>query len=196
MMLMRLRHLTAFAAFGLLATVGTHALGASCIGVSIPDSAKAGSADLALNGSGIRKATFLNVKVYVASLYLPQKSSDAAHILATQQPWHLVLNFVHDVDAGEMRDAFDDGFKKTAGSKFASLEPRIKTLNDSLVDFKEGNYLAFTNDPAKGVTVDVNGAKKIQIEGADFSNALLAIWLGADPPNKDLKSGLLGGKCE
>ena len=195
-MLTRLCHLAAFAAFGVLATFGAQALGASCIGVSIPDAAKAGSADLALNGSGIRKATILNVKVYVASLYLPQKSSDAAQILATPQPWELVLNFVHSVDAGEMRDAFDDGFNKTAGSKLASLEPRIKTLNDGLVGFKEGNHLTFTNDPQKGVTVDVNGAKRIQIEGGDFSNALLAIWLGADPPNEDLKTGLLGGKCE
>ena len=195
-MLNRLRHLTAITAFGVLATVGSHAMGASCIGVSIPDFVKAGSADLALNGSGIRKATILNVKVYVASLYLPLKSSDATHILATEQPWELMLNFVHDVHASDMRDAFEEGFNKTAGSKLASLEPRIKTLNDGLVDFKEGNHLTFVNDPGKGVTVDVNGARKFQIEGADFSNALLAIWLGADPPNKDLKSGLLGSKCE
>src|SRR5690349_20093036 len=107
MMLTCLRHLTALAVFAVLATFGAHAFGANCIGVAIPDAAKADGADLALNGSGIRKATILNVKVYVASLYLPQKSSDAAHLLATPQPWQLVLNFVHDVDAGDMRDAFD-----------------------------------------------------------------------------------------
>ena len=193
---MRFRHLVAVVAFGVTATFSTYALGADCIGVTVPETVKSGSADLALNGSGIRKATILNVKVYVASLYLPQKSTDASHILTTQQPWHLVLRFVHDVDAGDMRDAFDEGFKKTAGSKLDSLKPRIQTLNAGLADFKEGNYLAFANEPASGVTVDVNGSKSIQISGADFSDALLAIWLGEDPPNKDLKAGLLGGKCE
>lgn len=193
---MRLCLGAAIAALAVVATLSAPVLGAECIGVTVPDAAKAGGADLALNGSGIRKATMLNVKVYVASLYLPQKSNDAAHILATQQPWQLVLRFVRDVDAEDMRDAFNEGFEKTAGSKVGSLKPRIDTLDAGLVDFKKSNYLTFTNDPAKGVAVDVNGAKTIQVEGADFSNALLSIWLGADPPNKDLKAGLLGGKCE
>ena len=65
-----------------------------------------------------------------------------------------------------------------------------------MVDFKKGQYLTFVGDPAKGVTTDVNGAVGGAIEGADFSTALLSIWIGRKPPNEDLKSGLLGGKCE
>lgn len=193
---MRLRYGAAIAALATVASLSVPARGADCIGVNIPETTKASGADLALNGSGIRKATMLKVKVYVASLYLPQKSADAAHILDTQQPWQLVLRFVHDVDAGDMKDAFNEGFEKTAGGKLGSLKPRIETLNAGLVDFEKGNHLTFTSDPAKGVAADVNGTKTIQIEGADFSNALLAIWLGEDPPNEDLKAGLLGGKCE
>jgi hypothetical protein len=64
------------------------------------------------------------------------------------------------------------------------------------VDFKAGQSLTFARDPATGVTVDVNGKGGSTIEGPDFANALLAIWLGQKPPNEDLKSGLLGGACE
>ena len=40
-----------------------------------------------LNGLGLRKATFLNVKVNVAGACLPQKSSDAGQILGSGQDW-------------------------------------------------------------------------------------------------------------
>ena len=176
---------------------GAPALGAECLKASFSDSVKAGGADLLLNGLGIRKATFLAVKVYVAGLYLPKKSGDAGKIIGANQPWQLVLRFVHDVDASDMRDAFEEGFKKNAGDKLAALHPHIEALNARLVDdFKVGQYLSFTNDAAKGVTVDVNGAGGAAIVGADFASALLSIWIGHEPPNGDLKSGLLGGQCK
>ena len=61
--------------------LGAPVFGAECLGVKVPDSVKAGGTDLVLNGLGIRKATFLKVKVYVAGLYLPQKSGDAGKII-------------------------------------------------------------------------------------------------------------------
>ena len=88
------------------------------------------NADLVLNGLGIRKATFLKVKVYVAGLYLTQKSADPAQILSANAPWQLSLHFVRDVDARDMREAFDEGFKKSAGDKLAALEDRIESFED------------------------------------------------------------------
>jgi hypothetical protein len=175
---------------------GAPALAAECLEVKVPDSVKAGGTDLVLNGLGIRKATFLEVKVYVAGLYLPQKSGDSGKIIGANQPWQLVLRFVRDVDASDIRDAFEEGFKKNSGDKLAALQPRIEDLNARMVDFKEGQYLSFANDATKGVAVDVNGKGGNAIEGADFAAALLAVWIGKEPPNEDLKAGLLGGKCE
>jgi Chalcone isomerase-like len=171
-------------------------LGAECIGVQVPDSVKAGDTDLVLNGLGIRKATLLKVKVYVAGLYLPQKSGDAGKILGTDQPWQLSLHFVRDVDASDIRDAFDEGFKKATGGKIEALSKRIETLNAQMVDFKEGQHLAYTYEPATGTVVDANGKIGGAIEGADFATTLLKISIGPEPPNEDLKAGLLGGKCE
>ncbi len=190
------------AALALLATLsiamiwGAPALGATCRDIQFPDSAKVAGNELVLNGLGIRKATLLRIKVYVAGLYLPQKSGDAAAILSANGRWRLLLHFVRDVDAGDIRDAFHEGFQKAAGDKLGALEKRIVALNAQVVDFKSGQTLVFTRDPATGVTVDVNGKGGSSIEGADFANALLAIWLGAKPPNEDLKTGLLGGACE
>ena len=189
-----------FAAFvavlSLLVVRGAPAFGAECLQTKFPDSVKAGATDLMLNGLGIRKATVLAVKVYVAGLYLPKKSSDAGQILGAKGPWQLVLRFVRDVDAPDIRDAWNEGFEHAGAEKVADLRPRIDALNARMVDFKKGQYLSFTNDPAKGVIVDVNGASDDAIEGADFATALLSIWIGREPPNEDIKSGLLGGECK
>ena len=195
-MLKRVRFAAFFAVLSLTVVLGAPAFGAECLQAKFPDSVNVGGADLVLNGLGIRKATLLAVKVYVAGLYLPKKSSDAGQILGANGPWQLVLRFVRDVDASDIRDAWNEGFEHAGAEKVASLRPRIDALNARMVDFKKGQYLSFTNDPAKGVIVDVNGASGNAIEGADFATALLSIWIGREPPNEDIKTGLLGGKCE
>ncbi|TMH34194.1 MAG: hypothetical protein E6H66_10480 [Betaproteobacteria bacterium] len=55
--------------------------------------------------------------------------------------------------------------------------------------------LQFVRDVGAGVQVDANGAVKGIIKGDDFAKAFLSIWLGPEPPNPEIKSGLLGGAC-
>ena len=64
-----------------------------------------------------------------------------------------------------------------------------------MTDVKTGQRITFTHKPGAGVQVYVNGATKGIIKGDDFTKALFSIWLGADPPNPEIKSGLLGGAC-
>lgn len=182
-------------AFSLELALSGAAQGATCSATNFPDSVKLAGADLMLNGLGLRKATIFDVKVYVAGLYLPQKATDPNQILGANRPWRLELRFVRDVGASDIRDAWQEGFEKSASDKIAALQARIDALKAAMTEFKEGQSLVFSYDPATGVTVAVNGAAGHPIAGADFGTALLAIWLGPKPPNADLKSGLLGGKC-
>ena len=64
-----------------------------------------------------------------------------------------------------------------------------------MIDVKSGDKVTFVSKPGTGVEVSMNGTVKGTIKGDDFAKALLAIWLGADPPNPEIKSGLLGGAC-
>jgi len=191
------RLLVSVAAIAVHAALATPAFGAECDGVTAPDIVKIGGSDLVLNGMGIRKATLLQAKVYVGSLYLQEKSKDGGRILATDRPWQLVLRFVRDVDVADMRDALEEGLKRAAGDRLVAFSKRIEALKASKVaSFKEGQYLSFTNNPTNGVAVDVNGAGGPTIQGADFSLALLSMWIGAEPRDVGLKAGLLGGACE
>ena len=171
------------------------AIGAECVGQHFADNVNVGTSSLLLNGMGIRKATIFNVHVYVAGLYLAKKSSDAGAILSSNEPWRLVLRFVHDADASDIRDAFEDGFNKGASDNIGALRTRVDALRAQMVDFKTGYALSYTYDPATGTVVDVNGKAGPPITGADFATALLKISIGPEPPNDDLKTGLLGGAC-
>lgn len=186
----------AVVAFAVVLALSSPTRGATCNGVNFSDSVKLGNADLALNGLGMRKATIFDVKVYVAALYLPQKASDPGQILGANRPWRLELRFVRNVGASDIRDAWQEGFERSAPDKVVALQARIDAMKAAMTDFKDGQSLVFSNEPTTGVTVAVNGAAAQPITGADFAMALLALWLGPKPPNADLKSGLLGGKCQ
>jgi hypothetical protein len=46
--------------------------------------------------------------------------------------------------------------------------------------------------PGTGTRLTVKGNDKLTIPGQPFAKALFTIWLGPNPPNSDLKKGLLG----
>src|SRR5690349_2730823 len=71
-------------------------------GVKLPDAIEVATRPLKLNGMGLREATFLNIDVYVAGLYLETASSDPVAILQSTQVKRLVIRFVRDVDRGDI----------------------------------------------------------------------------------------------
>jgi hypothetical protein len=171
------------------------AQGKECKGVTFPDQEQVDGAALKLNGLGLRQATFLKVNVYVAALYVAQTSGDGNAILKANAPKELILHFVRDVDGADLSKGWDEGFENNAKSELPALKARIESFKGLMPDMKTGQRLRFVHKPGAGVVVDVNGAVKGTIAGDDFARALFAIWLGAHPPNAELKAGLLGGAC-
>ncbi|MCZ7564375.1 MAG: chalcone isomerase family protein [Burkholderiales bacterium] len=166
-----------------------------CRGVAFPDQVQADGAALKLNGLGLRQATFLRIDVYVGALFLAQPSKDPGVILKADAPWQLVLHFVRDVGRSDLVKAWDEGFENNAKGEIPALKDRIETFKGTMDDVKVGERIVMTYKPGAGVQTAVKGAAKGTIAGADFARALLSIWLGPNPPNADLKAGLLGGPC-
>jgi len=178
-----------------LATAVCAAQDKTCRDISFPGHVQVNGTDLKLNGLGVRKATFLKVNVYVAALYVVQPQSDPKALIESDMPQQLVLHFVRNVDAEDLRKGFLEGFDRSSAGQSASLAARIAKLNTWMADMQKGHQLRFVRLPHTGVQVSINAVPKGTIEGDDFSRALMAIWLGAAPPNPELKSGLLGGEC-
>ncbi len=158
--------------------------------VTVPDTIQVGSTTLVLNGMGLR--TKYMVKVYVAGLYLAQKSSDPTAILKPDVPRRIVMHFVRDVSKNQLTDGFTESFENNTPDAAKTLKPDIDRLFAVLDAVKDGEELTFTYVPATGTAVAIAGTEKLTIAGPAFAELLFSVWLGPKPPNAALKKGILG----
>ncbi len=112
--------------------------GKECKGINFPEQIQVQASPLTLNGLGLRQATMLKVNVYVAALYVAQKSTDANALLASNTPKQLVLYFVRDVDGADLKKAWDEGFVSNAKAQLPALKERIEQLKGWMVDMQSG----------------------------------------------------------
>ncbi len=163
---------------------------ASLAGVTMPDTQQVGEKKLVLNGLGLR--TDFMVKVYVAGLYLEQKSSDANAIIKADGPNRIVMQFLHSASKSQMANAFNESFSDNTPEAVTTMKPDIDRLLSALEPLKPGDQMVFTYIPGTGTTLAINGKEKLTIAGSAFRPVLLSVWLGPKPPTANVKKGMLG----
>lgn len=165
---------------------------ASLAGVTMQDRVEADGQTLTLNGMALRKKLF--IKVYVAGLYLPQKTRDARQALAGDTPHRMVMHFLYGVSKDQMCDAWTEGLEANTPNASAEVKKSFRTLCNWMEPIDKGLKLALTYLPGQGTRVEVNGKVKGTLPGADVADAILATWIGPQPgPGEDFKEALLGG---
>jgi hypothetical protein len=173
----------------MFALVLTALLSATKGGVTLPDAIDVEGRPLILNGLGVREASMFKVDVYVAGLYLEKKTQDGAWIIEHDSHKRLVMHFVRDVGKGDLLKGWSESFARNGGAAF---EAEVKKFAEWMDDMKIGDQIVVTYVPTKGVTVSVKTKTKGTIASADFAKMFWSIFVGANPPNASLKSGLLG----
>lgn len=179
-----------------LSATPVHAQPAELEGVKLAPTVQVAGAPLVLNGAGLRTRAFF--KVYMAALYVPQKTGDAPTLLAQQGPRRVVIAMLRNVDADTFAAALSDGLRDNhTEAQLAALTPQVNALLATVRqvgEAKKGDVLQFDFEPALGTQVQVNGQKRgALLPGADFFTAMLRIWVGDKPADGGLKKGLLGG---
>jgi Chalcone isomerase-like len=179
-----------------VAAAGAWAQALEVEGIKLEASNQVGATALQLNGAGLRTKLF--IKVYVAGLYVPQKTANAAQLLAQKGPRRVTITMLRDVDAESFAKALNDGLRDNhTEAQFAALKPQIDALNANLKavgEAKKGDVIHFEFLPDTGTQVTVNGKLKGSvIPGDDFFTSVLRIWLGEKPVDASLKKGLMGG---
>ncbi|MDO9165041.1 MAG: chalcone isomerase family protein [Rhodoferax sp.] len=164
-------------------------------GQSFTDSIKLGSRELRLNGLGLRAVFF--IKGYVAGLYLNEKGSTLQEISAMLGPKRLQLRMLRGAGPDDFNSALVSGLRENASvAELAALNRRITELERLIVatgTTVTGDVINFDYVPGLGTTLTVNGVSQGKaIAGADFYNAVLAIFVGDHPVDERLKKGLLG----
>ena len=166
-------------------------------GVRVEEKVKVANQDLVLNGSGIRYAAAGLIRVYVASLYLPQKRTTSAEIGALKGPRRMHLNLLREVNS-------NDFSKGLLGGMRANLPPaeqqkhfdallKLGAIFGQIPSLKKGETISVDSIPGTGTVILVNG-KKVGEAFPDetFFQALMQIWLGPKPIEDSLKPVLLG----
>lgn len=166
---------------------------AEVAGVELPDEITlADQQSLMLNGAGVRKKFFL--KIYVASLYLKQRSGDARQIVATDTPKRMQMDMLYSKVAKEkFVEGWNEGFEANhSAQELRPLRDRIAQFNGMFETLVAGDRVLLDYLPGQGTRVTVKGVEKGVIPGEDFNRALLKIWLGESPVTESLKEALLG----
>lgn len=163
-------------------------------GVQIADTAtlRDGSV-LKLNGAGIRSKFFF--KIYVGALYLAEPARTTEQVLAAEGGKRVLMHFLYDeLPAEKLVNGWNDGFQSNlGGTEHQTLKPKIDAFNALFSDVNKGDEISIDMLPGTGTQVWYGKDLRGTVEGAEFNQALLKIWLGDKPADSSLKKAMLGG---
>lgn len=161
-------------------------------GIKVPYTLKTDETILVINGAGIREKYFMDM--YVGTLYLKAKSSDATKIINAEEAMAIKLNIVSGlINSEKMTAAVDEGFKKSTNNNIAPLLNKINLFKAVFNEkINKGDVFDIVYEPAKGIVIFKNTKKVSVIPGLDFKKALFGIWLCNQPADGDLKNKMLG----
>ena len=165
-------------------------------GVPVPDRARltTNGPELVLNGVGVR--TRLMFKIYVAALYLPNRSENGETILGDDQPVRLFLHMLRNLTPHQLSSSINDALQETlTPEQRTPLEARLRRFHaifETGQKVKEGTQIVIDYVPQHGTIILVDGEEKDRIPGGDFNRALLRIWIGERPRDPKLRKALLG----
>ena len=168
--------------------VGANALTVDSI--NFEDKITVAGKELVLNGVGIRKATFLKIKVYYGGLYVSQKTTNSASFLTTAEPKQITLHFVRDVDAKDLKSTYKEAFEGSNKDTYKTMLATFEAFNANFSDVKKGEVMTF-QFLNNGVILTSAGKASPKIGDAAFSKALLNMWF-INPLDEGLSKGLLG----
>jgi len=160
-------------------------------GVFMPNEQIVDGTRLWLNGIGIRTYSIFRIHIYVAGLYLEQRSDSPDRIIHSKGFKLLVMHFVHDVTAEEARRAWKEGFEQNCRAP-CFLDPGdVQKFLAQVPGARKGETISFLFSP-KGVRITIDGRVLGSIDDPHFADVMLDTFIGPVPPTYLLKRELLG----
>jgi hypothetical protein len=166
-------------------------------GIRLEDRVLVDGQEIQLNGMALR-TRFAVFNVYVAGLYLPQKTSSAQAAIEGDGAKRMALVMLRDVSAEQFSEAFDVALNNNNSeaqlaevrAQKDELFARIRTVGEAAT----GTVILLDYLPSAGTMLLVGGtARGKPIPGEEFYRAILRSWLGEKPSQEDMKKALLGG---
>lgn len=151
--------------------------------------------ELKLNGAALREL-YLLIESYVGSLYL-EKPSTSAKVILNDHTTHKRMVFhtlIKKVGARRIANALQEALvvNITEEEHKELLDEIEQMLSYFSGKMHRGDESWFDFIPGKGTVVTINGQEQGVIKGDLFFRALLSVWIGSNPVNRDFKNEILG----
>ncbi len=161
-------------------------------GIPLPDTITTNDKTLLLNGAGVRSKFFIDL--YVGSLFTSVKTNNALDVVEGAIPAAIRLNITSDMITSEkLADALNDGFDAATNGDIGAIERSIEAFTSATFKeaVSEGDQFTLVSIPGEGIYSYKNREQLALIEDEAFRQALMAVWLGDKPTDKDLKKEML-----
>jgi hypothetical protein len=162
-------------------------------GATLPDRYSAEGQVLTINGIGLRAVTVLQIKAYVAGLYLAQPNHDTAQILASPTPKVLLMKFLRAVSKADVEKQFRAGEALNCGHGEcdAADEAEFERLVAAAPAAESGDLFTYIFG-RKGMRLLVNDQLVGDYPNTDLSRHFLAAFIGDHAASAQLRNQLLG----
>ena len=191
---MRFLASAATAALAFLLTTGAFAQ-TTVSGVKYDDAIDLRGSRLVLNGAGTRHVAVL--KYYTAGLYMTRKAGTPEEALALPGAKRISVVSLREIDSGDLGKRFTRGVEDNLDrAAFSKLIPGLMRMSQIFSDTKKlspGDTFTIDWVPGTGTIISVKGVPQGEpFKEPEFFNALLRIWLGNSPADRQLKDAMLG----
>lgn len=162
--------------------------------VDVPESITINQKVMQLNGAGVRSKFFMDL--YVGSLFTLEKINEVQPIIDGDMAGAIRLNITSGMITSEkLTNALNDGFDLATGGDTSSIDESIKNFVKFTFseEIKEGDQFTLVSIPKEGVYSYKNGNQLSFTQDEAFRKALMLIWLGKKPTDKQLKKDMLKG---
>jgi hypothetical protein len=169
------------------------AYSATIDGYSLPDVYPLPGQSLVLNGIGIRTLTIFRVRVYVAGLYVTQKTTDAAALMSSPEPEVVLMQFLRSASKSTIEKQYREGEEKNCGHGECPPgdQPDFEHLVAATPARAVGQTLAYIIT-SKGLELLADNKLVVSIDNPGLAKRILAGFIGPNPPSSELKARLLG----
>jgi len=141
---------------------------------------------LSATGTALRKKFV--VKVYAMAHYMDtaefaDKDAALAAARSGKHPSQITMEFMRDVGADKIRDAYTEGFQKNSSEDdFGELAGLVTLFVSFFDDVKKNDQIVLQRFPDGTVYTTVAGEKKDDIHDERFATVLWNIWFGDHSP--------------
>jgi hypothetical protein len=142
--------------------------------------------DLVLNGIATRQALVFDL--YTVALYLPEPTTSVERISDPSVPKAFYVEVDYD---GSAPDVIPEHWREELLPPVSVERP--EELRHASQSLGEGDAIHIAYVPGAGAAVQLNGETVLRDTGHGLIEAVIDLWIGADPVSEDVRRGLLYG---